>query len=134
MAREWLNLDVYSNKLADQVLSDLQNEPVEKGEQLNLVGYSGGGQVVLNAAEKLEGKAKVDNVVLIGAPVFEVGIRDPKVTNIYGALTHYAVRVLGRGGGTFFPGGTATLVIGRKETSMTLRMPWTTYSISGVST
>ncbi len=48
---EMVNIDVYSTQLANQIASDLANNPLAKGEQLNLIDYSGGGQVVLNAAE-----------------------------------------------------------------------------------
>ena len=54
---EMVNIDVYSTQLANQIASDLANNPLAKGEQLNLIDYSGGGQVVLNAAEKLNGIA-----------------------------------------------------------------------------
>jgi len=72
VTKEMNNIDVYSTQLANQIQNDLKNDPLAKGEQLNIVGYSGGGQVALNAGAKLEGIAKVDNVVLIGSPISEV--------------------------------------------------------------
>jgi hypothetical protein len=72
VSQEMMNIDVYSTKLAERILSDLEVNPLAKGEQLNLIGYSGGGQVVLNAAEKLNGKATINNTVLIGAPGAEL--------------------------------------------------------------
>jgi RHS repeat-associated protein len=84
---ESLNINVYSTNLANKIKEDLEKQPLAKGEQLNLIGYSGGGQVVLNAAEKLEGVAKVDNLIVIGAPVFEFDIKNiGKVTSMFAAF------------------------------------------------
>lgn len=96
--KEMYNEDVYSSALAKTVAEDLKNNPLADGETLNLVGYSGGGQVVLNAAKKLGDTTKLDNVVLIGAPVVtgndELGITSmppvdsnaKKITNIFGGF------------------------------------------------
>jgi len=48
-------------------IRDLKDNPLADGEELNLIGYSGGGEVVVNVAEKLKGTASIDNLVLIGA-------------------------------------------------------------------
>jgi len=47
----------------------LANNPLKSGEKLNLIGYSGGGQVALNVAQNLEGRYKVDHVVTLGSPI-----------------------------------------------------------------
>ena len=82
---EMVNIDVYSTQLANQIASDLANNPLAKGEQLNLIDYSGGGQVVLNAAEKLNGIATINNTVLIGAPIEEIFNNTGNVTVICSA-------------------------------------------------
>lgn len=70
------------NSTVDWIENDLAENPLAEGEQLNLIGYSGGGQVALNVVEKLS--YKVDNVILIGAPVFEIFTADASVLVIDG--------------------------------------------------
>ena len=79
---EMLNINEYTNSTVDWIENDLAENPLAEGEQLNLIGYSGGGQVALNVAEKLS--YKVDNVILIGAPVFEIFTADASVLVIEG--------------------------------------------------
>ncbi len=79
---EMLNIDEYTNSTVEWIEADLANNPLAEGEQLNLIGYSGGGQVALNVAEKLS--YDVDNVILIGAPVFEIFMNDSSVLVIEG--------------------------------------------------
>lgn len=81
VACEMVNINVYSHVIAQSILNDLENNPLEEGEQLNLIGYSGGGQLVLNVMEILDGK--VDNVILIGAPVAECWNTTTTVSMIY---------------------------------------------------
>ena len=66
---EMLNCDVYTALIIARINEDLAQNPLSEGEQLNLIGYSGGGQLVLNVVERLD--VKVDNVILIGTPVAE---------------------------------------------------------------
>ena len=81
---EMLNCGQYSEEVANYILNDLANNPLAEGEELNLIGYSGGGQIVLNVCELLEGKANVTNSVLIGAPVSELTLNNTgKTISIY---------------------------------------------------
>jgi RHS repeat-associated protein len=72
VAREQLNINAYSSQLARRILSDLKTKPLEKGDKINLIGYSGGAQIVLNAADKLGGRYKISNAILIGASINEL--------------------------------------------------------------
>jgi len=72
VAREQLNIDAYSSQLARRILNDLKAKPLEKGDKINLMGYSGGAQIVLNAADKLSGRYKISNAILIGASINEL--------------------------------------------------------------
>ena len=81
---EMNNEGKYSKNVANMILDDLKKDPLDKGEELNLIGYSGGGQIVLNVCELLQGKATVDNSVLIGAPVSELTLNNTgETTMIY---------------------------------------------------
>ena len=79
---EMLNIDEYTQSTVDWIENDLDKNPLAEGEQLNIIGYSGGGQIALNVAEKLS--YQVDNVILIGAPVFEIFTSDASVLAIRG--------------------------------------------------
>ena len=81
---EMLNIDVYTNMIVKLIKNDLKSKPLAKGEQLNLIGYSGGGQVVLNVMVKMNGK--INNAVLIGAPVMKIWKSKTKVSMIYSGL------------------------------------------------
>jgi triacylglycerol esterase/lipase EstA (alpha/beta hydrolase family) len=78
---EMVNIDVYSTAVYLSIQQDLEAHPLEDGEQLNLIGYSGGGQIALNVAEMLGDQ--VDNVILIGAPVAEIRNGSFKISAIY---------------------------------------------------
>ena len=78
---EMLNIDIYSDQVYEAIQQDLADHPLEDGEQLNIIGYSGGGQIALNVAEMFGDQ--VDNVILIGAPVFEIINGDFTVSAIY---------------------------------------------------
>ena len=81
---EMINNGKYSEAVAEMIAEDLKNDPLEDGEELNLIGYSGGGQIVLNVCEQLDGTAKVDNSILIGAPIAELTFNNTgEVTMIY---------------------------------------------------
>lgn len=87
MICEMVNLGDYADAVAMMILEDLKNDPLAEGEELNLIGYSGGGQIVLNVCEILEGKVTVDNTVLIGAPVSELTLNNTgETTMIYAGL------------------------------------------------
>lgn len=84
VAMEMVNKGKYAENVANKILEDLENDPLADGEELNLIGYSGGGQIVLNVCELLQGKATVDNSVLIGTPVSELTLNNTgKTTMIY---------------------------------------------------
>jgi pimeloyl-ACP methyl ester carboxylesterase len=81
--KEMFNVDAYSDAIASIIAQDLIDNPLSEGEQLNIIGYSGGGQLAVNAAEKLANITQIDNVVLIGAPVAEITEKNIKsVKNI----------------------------------------------------
>ena len=78
---EMCNIDVYTAYAYAYIMADLQEAPLEEGEKLNIIGYSGGGQIALNVAEKID--EKVDNVILIGTPVMEILDGSAKVSLLY---------------------------------------------------
>ena len=80
---EMMNVDVYTNSVVNIIKKDLKKKPLSKNEQLNIIGYSGGGQVALNVSVKL--KNKITNVVLIGAPVAKIWRSKTKVSILYAA-------------------------------------------------
>lgn len=80
---EMLNIDVYTKKVIDYINSDLKKNPLAKKEQLNIIGYSGGGQVAMNVMVKM--KNKLTNVVLIGAPILKSWKSTTKVSLLYAA-------------------------------------------------
>ena len=58
-----------AGSLMGQILSDLQTTPLEAGEKLNLIGFSGGGLIAATLAEMLRARGvKVDTVVSMGTP------------------------------------------------------------------
>ena len=67
--------------IVTKIKEGLKSKALARGEQLNLIGYSGGGQIALNVMEKLQGK--ITNVVLIGAPIAEVWKTKTKISVIY---------------------------------------------------
>jgi len=69
VAMEMAHLARGSAEVIEYVRMDLANNPLKSGEKLNLIGYSGGGQVALNVAQNLEGSYKVDHVVTLGSPI-----------------------------------------------------------------
>jgi RHS repeat-associated protein len=84
---EMIGKQVYSDEIVSRVLSDLKKQPLEPGEQLNIVAFSGAGQPSIEAIEKLANyDVHFDNLVLIGAPVFEFKVDNVKnITQIVGA-------------------------------------------------
>ena len=57
-------------KAVNDIMIDLQNNPLKEGEQLNLAGYSYGSVLQANVALQLADKGvKVDNLILIGSPI-----------------------------------------------------------------
>lgn len=77
-----LNINVYTNMIVELIKSDLKRTGIPRGSQLNLIGYSGGGQVALNVMTKM--KNKFNNVVLIGTPVMKLWKSKTKVSMLYG--------------------------------------------------
>ena len=98
---EMMNIDVYSSAVYSVIQQDLADHPLEEGEQLNIIGYSGGGQVALNVAEMLGDQ--VDNVILIGAPVMEIFNGDYTVTMIYALFDPFSWNI-GWGYNVYFSG------------------------------
>ena len=78
---EMLNFDVYTSYVIKIIKDDLKKKPLSKGEQLNLIGYSGGGQIAINVMVKMANK--FTNVVLIGAPVVRSWKSKTKVSVLY---------------------------------------------------
>jgi pimeloyl-ACP methyl ester carboxylesterase len=59
--------DVDASRFKAQILRELQQDPLELGEQLNFIGYSGGASVAMNAAALLQGLGiQINNLVTIG--------------------------------------------------------------------
>ena len=97
VVKEMFNADVYSDALVETIVNDLKEKPLQDGEQLNLIGYSGGGQVIANATEKLnKNGVKVSNMVFIGAPIQEIFDTDSKVLNLIGAFDVLSSIVFGK--------------------------------------
>ena len=62
-------------------MTDLAKNPLEKGETLNLIGYSGGGQLALNVMEVLAAQGIIaNNVVLIATPIAEIWNTPTKIS------------------------------------------------------
>ncbi len=78
---EMLNINVYTNMIVELIKSDLKRTGIPRGSQLNLIGYSGGGQVALNVMAKM--KNMFNNVVLIGTPVMKLWKSKTKVSMLY---------------------------------------------------
>lgn len=71
------------NKTVNGILTDLKNNPIEDGEQLNLAGYSYGSVLQAHVAIALADKGvKVDNLSLIGSPI-------PDDSDLMGTLKEY---------------------------------------------
>ena len=66
---EMNGINVYTDFVVRAIIIDLIENPLQENEMINLIGYSGGGQVALNVMERLSGL--IDNVFLIGAPIVE---------------------------------------------------------------
>jgi len=54
---EMMNKNQYSDQITDYIKEDLQRNPLKPGEEVNLIGYSGGGPLAFNVADKLKGGA-----------------------------------------------------------------------------
>ena len=81
---EMLNCDIYTSTIVSRILADLSENPLKEGETLNLIGYSGGGQLALNVMEALASQGiTVDNVVLIGTPVAEIWDAPTRVSILF---------------------------------------------------
>jgi WXG100 family type VII secretion target len=60
----------YTEEISQQILLDLQNNPLAPGQKLVLVGHSGGGAVMSNAVSILEKRGyPVEFVATLGSPV-----------------------------------------------------------------
>ena len=81
---EALNYDLYTSYIIEMINKNLKANPLKEGETISLIGYSGGGQLALNVMEAMEGQ--IDNVVLIGTPVAEIGNTETKVHMIYSKI------------------------------------------------
>ncbi|MCK4233184.1 RHS repeat-associated core domain-containing protein [candidate division WOR-3 bacterium] len=61
--------DVYHGRLGEEIERNLKVMILGKGEQVNIIGYSGGGYIALNIAEdRISEGQKVDNVIIVAAP------------------------------------------------------------------
>ncbi len=72
VALEMVNVNQYSSQITAYIQSDLKNRPLDPGEKLNLIGYSGGGQIAFNVADKLSGEYFVNNLITLGSPYSEL--------------------------------------------------------------
>ncbi len=78
---EMFNINVYTNYVIDIIKADKKKANLSRGEQLNLIGYSGGGQIALNVMTKM--KNTFNHVVLIGSPILKSWRSTTKVSIIY---------------------------------------------------
>lgn len=99
--KETFNINAFTNHVVKTIKKNLKNKPLSKGEQLNLIGYSGGGQVALNVMEKMNNK--FNNVVLIGAPINKSWTSTTKVSIIW-AMYDPLSWIVGRGFKSYFAG------------------------------
>jgi len=92
--------DAAAGKLFNQIMGNLQADPLGSREKLNLVGHSGGGIVLVKVAHMLRARGiKVSNLVLMGTPLvpelvnpmLPPGVR---VTTFIGLFDPLAVRLL----------------------------------------
>ncbi len=80
-----------SDAMLQQILRDLQNEPLQPGEKLNLIGHSAGGIIINNVSNALRASGiAVDNMITFGTPLFPGTINaalppDVQVTNFTAA-------------------------------------------------
>lgn len=81
--KEMLNINAYSDQITAFIMSDLKANPLGKDERLNLIGYSGGGQVAFNVADKLSGQRVVDELITLGSPIGKVRKKNVRV------MTHF---------------------------------------------
>ena len=60
-----------SDALVDQIIRDLEGQPLTPGEKLSLVGHSAGGIIVNNVANAMRARGiPVGNLIMIGTPLF----------------------------------------------------------------
>ena len=60
-----------SDALVDQIIRDLESQPLTPGEKLSLVGHSAGGIIVNNVANAMRARGiPVGNLIMIGTPLF----------------------------------------------------------------
>lgn len=70
MLRTTRKQDKMINKAVSQIQSNLADNPLTEGEQLNLAGYSYGSVLQAHTALELaEQGQKIDNLILIGSPI-----------------------------------------------------------------
>jgi RHS repeat-associated protein len=80
-----------SDAMLQQIVRDLQNEPLQPGEKLNLIGHSAGGIIINNVSNALRASGiAVDNMITFGTPLFPGTINaalppDVQVTNFTAA-------------------------------------------------
>ncbi len=78
---EMFNINVYTDMVVKIINEDLAAQKLGAKEQLNIIAYSGGGQIAMNVMVKL--KNKLNNVVLIGTPILKSWKLTTKVSMIY---------------------------------------------------
>lgn len=81
----------WSPVVAETIIGDLQDRPLSPGEQLILVGNSGGGTVAIESLDLLEDAGiYVDQVILRGSPVKEFSLKNVgQVDYITSNFDHY---------------------------------------------
>src|SRR5205823_2676711 len=77
-----------SDALVDQIIRDLEGQPLTPGEKLSLVGHSAGGIIVNNVANAMRARGiPVGNLIMIGTPLFPGSLNaampsDVPITNV----------------------------------------------------
>lgn len=91
MFGEMIEIPTWSPIVADAIAQDLQDSPLLPGQDIVLVGESGGGTVAIEALDLLEVIGiEVDQVILRGSPVHELFLSNVnRVDYITSKLDYY---------------------------------------------
>lgn len=70
---EWMNVNTWERRAWDTITSNLKNNPLQPGEQFNIIGTSGGGPVGANFIERFResgiNNGRIDHFITIGSPI-----------------------------------------------------------------
>jgi len=90
--------DAYTSQMGAEIELDVKKDPIGKGEQVNIIGYSGGGYVAVKAAwERVQADKQVDNVVILpisNNKALKVGLGMKKFSTLVRKLRKKGVNVI----------------------------------------